>query len=276
MKIGASSMFLWDSEIEELCLQLPKIGLDALDVWFDSPSLYLADEKIVKSKLEALCEASLTKVSHVASHDLNPCSYSKEVRELTYQLTKKSILYAEKMDARFVTIHGGHNSFGKNCSQYDKNLFFEYIETIIDWNPTDVILTIENSLPLSSKLLSSPETISKTLKDFSEVKLTFDYAHVPYADSNVWEEFLCQYHNRLAVVHLSNPSQEHHRIEFDDRLSSFLNWLKSRAPNIILILEYEQDHLIGNPLEVLEEDARQLRNEWKSVKTEKESPFSVN
>jgi sugar phosphate isomerase/epimerase len=276
MKIGASSMFLWNFEVEELCLHLPKIGLDALDVWFDSPSLYLADEKAVKSKLAAIYQASITKVSHIASHDLNPCSYSKEVRELTYRLTQKSILYAEKMGAQFVTIHGGHNSFGKNCSQYDKNLFYEYIKRTIDWNPTDVILTIENSPPVSSKLLNSPEIISKTFEDFIKVKLTFDYAHVPYLDSTAWEGFLCQHYDRLAIVHLSNPSQEHHRIEFDSRLSRFLGWLKIKAPNIILILEYEQDHLIGNPLEVLEEDARQLRNEWKTAKTEKELPFSTS
>ncbi len=266
MKVGASSMFLWDSEVEELCIKLPSIGLDALDVWFDSPSLYLVDYKTTKSKLAAISQTQITKVSHVASHDLNPCSYNKDVRDLTFQLTQKSILYADAMGAQFVTIHGGENSFGKKCSQYDKNLFLEYIKNLLDWNPTDVTLTIENSSPDFSKLLNSPKIISEVLKRFIEVKLTFDYAHVPIKDSSEWKFFLNQHHDRLAIVHLSNPSQEHCRIKFNDPFLRFLGWLKSTEPDIILILEYEQDNLIGKPLEILQEDARKLRDEWKTTK----------
>ncbi|MFW9914537.1 MAG: sugar phosphate isomerase/epimerase family protein [Candidatus Thorarchaeota archaeon] len=263
-------MFLWDSEVDKLCLQLPKIGIDALDVWFDSPSLYLADEKTAKAKLEAISQTEIMKVSHVASHDLNPCSYSKEVRDLTYQLVQRSILYASAMGAQLVTLHGGHNSFGKSCSQYDKDLFLAFLEKLIDWNPTDVVLTIENSPPVHSKLLNSPKVVYQVLEELKEVRLTFDYAHAFSTTSSAWEELLNQYHDRLAIIHLSNPSQEHHRIDFDDHFSKFLSWLKETVPKIIFILEYEQDHLTADPLDVLEEDARKLRNKWRATETKSE------
>lgn len=271
MKIGASSMFLWDSEVDQLALELPKIGLDALDVWFDSPSLYLKDEEIVRRKLDIIRHAPISIVSHIASHDLNSCSYNVEVRELTFRLAQKSILFAAAMEAEFVTIHGGSNSFGKDCSDYDRILFFEYLRNLIDWNPTNVILTIENSPIDQKKLLNSPTIVSEILEEFKELQLTFDYAHVPSKILNVWKKVLHQFYDRLAIVHLSNPNQEHHRLEFDDSIFTFLAWLKWKVPNTILILEYEQEHLIKDPMKVLEEDARKLRDSWKVAETKESS-----
>ncbi|MFQ5977917.1 MAG: sugar phosphate isomerase/epimerase family protein [Candidatus Heimdallarchaeota archaeon] len=272
MKIGASSMFLWDSEVDQLALKLPAIGLDTLDVWFDSPSLYLKDEEIVRTKLDIIRQAAISIVSHIASHDLNPCSYNVEVRKLTYRLAQKSILFAAAMGAEFATIHGGYNSFGKECSDYDKTLFFEYLRNLIDWNPTDVILTIENSPAEHYKLLNSPAIVLEFLEEFKELQLTFDYAHVASKILNVWKKALHQFSDRLAIVHLSNPNQEHHRLKFDKAISAFLAWLKRKAPNVILILEYEQEHLIKDPMKVLEEDARKLRRSWRGIETRESSP----
>ena len=274
MKIGTSSMFLWNFDIDQLCFKLPEIGFDALDIWFDSPSLYLVDEKTVREKLALVRQSAMTKVSHIACHDLNPCSYSQEVRNLTLQQAQKSILNAADMGAEFVTIHGGHNSFGKKCSKYDRKLFFEYLRTLIDWNPTAVILTVENSPFVPYKLLNSPEIVSGVLDNFEDLRMTFDYAHVPLEYSNAWGSFLRRYDDRLAIVHLSSSQREHHRVEFDNRFSRFLGWLKDVLPNIISILEYEQDNLSGVPLRVLEEDARKLRLEWEAAIFLGESPLS--
>ena len=274
MKIGTSSMFLWNFDIDQLCFKLPEIGFDALDIWFNSPSLYLVDEKTVREKLALVRQSAMTKVSHIACHDLNPCSYSQEVRDLTLQQAQKSILNAADMGAEFVTIHGGHNSFGKKCSKYDRKLFIEYLRTLIDWNPTAVILTVENSPFVPYKLLNSPEIVSGVLDNFEDLRMTFDYAHVPIEVSNAWGSFLRRYDDRLAIVHLSSSQREHHRVEFDNRFSRFLGWLKSIIPDIILIFEYEQAHLISDPIDVLKEDASKLWNVWKTTGIDIKAPLT--
>jgi len=268
-------MFLWNYEADQLCFKLLDIGFDALDIWFESPSLYLVDKQIAREKVAVIRQAPITKVSHIASHDLNPCSYSREVRDLAFRQAQKSILYAADMGANFVTIHGGHNSFGKKCSAYDEELFFEYLRNLLDWNPTIVVLTIENSPSVHYKLLNSSTAVLRVLEEFKEMKLTFDYAHVPLETSDAWGDMLCQYHNRLAIVHVSSEKQEHRRPEFDGRLSGFLGWLKGTASNIILILEYEQENMITFPLRILEEDARKIRELWKAVEIKRDLPLGL-
>ena len=240
MKPGVSSMFFGDMPMESFfSLIQGHDDIRLVDIWYDTPFYLLEDDSrkdiVIENVKQQIKDLGLDVVTHAASFDVNPIAYSPAMQLLTIEETKKSLIFASKIGAKLVTLHGGFSSFGGRVTRYDLMLFDRFIEELtsfIDNQALEITICLENDAATSTLMrpLESLHIFQDMLEKHATVSVTLDIAHVIKSstevetfivrdqriDQNTISSFLNAYGDRVKIMHASCPNKfrTHGRIDF--------------------------------------------------------------
>jgi len=235
-------MFFGDLSSSEFFSLIQDHGeIRLVDIWYDTP-FYLLDEDsnketIINTLKKRIDDLSLEVVAHAAAFDVNPIAYSPAAQLLTLEETKKALIFASKIGARFVTLHGGFSSFGGRVTRYDLMLFERFIDELvafIEAQALEITLCLENdaATPNMMRPLESLHVFQTLLDKHETINVTLDIAHVikssisndqfivrdPRIDRDTISSFLDSNGKRVKIVHASYPNKyrTHGRIDVSD------------------------------------------------------------
>ena len=290
MKPGVSSMFFGDMTLDDFFGLIQ--GHDEIhlaDIWYDTPFYLLEDDEKKDAIVAAIKKHAesfgLDIVAHAAAFDVNPIAYAPAMQRLTLDETEKSLIFASKIGARLVTLHGGFSSFGTRVTRFDLILFERFLnelENFIGNQALDIILCLENdaATPTMMRPLESLHILQDLLDKHATVNLTLDIAHVikstltkdaslvkePRVDLDTIAPFLESHGDRVKIVHASCPNKyrTHGRIDFSED-GMFLDVKRQidraiDSSNLFCILEYAMEEFSspGDALDALLVDAVNL------------------
>jgi sugar phosphate isomerase/epimerase len=240
VKPGVSSMFFGDMPMEDF-FQLIRNHEEVhlADIWYDTPFHLLEEDSrkdpIIESLKQQIKDAGLDVVAHAASFDVNPIAYSPAMQVLTLEETEKSLIFASKIGAKLVTLHGGFSTFGGRVTRYDLMLFDRFLEellTFIENQALEITICLENdaATPNLMRPLESLNVLQDMLDKHANVNTTLDIAHVIKSslatetftvrdhriDRDTLPAFLSVYGDRVKIMHASCPNKyrTHGRIDF--------------------------------------------------------------
>ncbi|MFX0099204.1 MAG: sugar phosphate isomerase/epimerase family protein [Candidatus Hodarchaeota archaeon] len=271
VRLGISSMFFGNIDLDEFFTLISKHEeIEIVDIWYDTPFFLLrnesAREKIIEKIKNYKESGNFETISHVASVDINPVAYNPENRKFSLNEVKKSIRFANNINSKYVSVHGGYSSFNRRFSHYDVEFYMEFLDDLtifIKDTRLDIQVCIENDAATPSMIrpLESLSMIEDILNDYPLIGMTLDLAHVLKStwtrdsfkvegdrlDFEHLNEFLKKYCHRVKVVHASYPNENttHGRIDFTDEIyflfiiKILLNYMKREDLNVIF--EYTLD-----------------------------------
>lgn len=281
MKSGVSSMFFGDMSLQDFFRLIEDhYEIRLADIWYDTPFHLLEEDSkraaIVDAAKKSIDDIGLEVVAHAAAFDVNPIAYSPAMQVLTLEETKKSLVFASKIGARFVTLHGGFSSFGGHVTRYDLVLlerFINELEDFIEHQDLDVTLCLENEAATSTMMrpLESLHILQSLLDKDANVNVTLDIAHVIKSsianesfifrdsriDCNTISSFFETYGERVKIVHASCPNKyrTHGRVDLADD-GMFIDIIRKinntiQTSNLDCIFEYSMEEF-SNPGEAME------------------------
>lgn len=183
-----------------------------VELLLDHPSFY--HEKIAPEEVTELSNSYDVEVLiHASAINTNFISISSEMRRASYREIEKTVLFAEKCDAKLVTVHIGWNpgfitarGFVFREEWYDRHNEKVLTEEFLPFIRENEIVAIENTINISGGIMRALERIIEE----TEAKLTFDIGHFSVKGGH---ELFLENFDRVENVHLHD-----NRKEYDEHL----------------------------------------------------------
>lgn len=187
-------------------------GFSHVELLMDHPA-YHYEVLDAKEILELALSYDLDVLIHASAINTNFLAISSEIREASYRELENTLLFAEKCDAKVVTVHIGWNpgfitarGFVFREEWYDRHNEKVLVEEFLPFVKNSDMLAIENTVGISGGIRRGLEKIlSKT-----DVRLTFDIGHFRVKGGH---DIFLENFDRVVNVHLHD-----NRGEYDEHL----------------------------------------------------------
>jgi len=176
-------------------------GFTHIEFLMDHPSFHyevVSYEEIFELSLSYDVEILI----HASSAYTNFLSISSEMRNASYRELENTIEFAEKCDAKLITVHLGWNpgfisarGFIFKEEWYDRHNEKVLTEEFLPFVKNHDLIAIENTINISGGIKRAMEKILRE----SDVKLTFDIGH---ANVKRGHDIFIQNFDRIANLHL--------------------------------------------------------------------------
>ncbi|ABR55714.1 Xylose isomerase domain protein TIM barrel [Methanococcus aeolicus Nankai-3] len=202
MKIGISSSVFLDSNANL------KDTLDFLEKKVNFVELVCdGNINIMEQKnIDISYNYDLNYTIHCPLTDISLSSYREKVRKFSISYVKDIIKVANKVDAKLIVLHPGHNIFKYD---YDKSLN-SLIKSLNDLNMLQneygIKITIENMPSYDMFMFRSP--IEEIISNLGDLGITFDVGH-SFLNNNI-EEFLDKnIVDKISHIHIHDNNSEY-------------------------------------------------------------------
>jgi len=210
MEISFSTMFLHDHPLDLIFNAVRHTGADTLEFWPETPDWWLDGLPMGRLVQEVSSHPFSSSISvHAPVLDLNPCSINPDIVQVSLDWVEYSIRLAEDLGASVCTIHPGRRTSKRPPSGTDYRRLdhmFDFIAPVAE--KSSVKVSIENMEPQVNALLSTPDEISRVLKEREWLSFTLDACHASYQGVSVLREFIDIADDRIANVHLSGATEK--------------------------------------------------------------------
>ena len=202
MKAGLSTLYLITSSSEVFVRDLEKYGADC-KIWELVDDGMLSISKNIKMLKKLQRFHSFEYLVHGPFSDLNIASLRSEVRDLSIEIIKRSILDAVELEAKRFILHPGfynvfHFEDAKSMNLKSISKIAEYAEKV------GVSLTIENMPKTHPAILCNVSDFKDFFDniDHKSLGLTLDFGHANLIGEI--ESFIKEFKDRLNHFHVHN------------------------------------------------------------------------
>jgi sugar phosphate isomerase/epimerase len=258
VSFGVSSMFFHEYTSPEIFSFVSRSGLDGLEFWLETPHFWLRDlpvDEVVGCRKRHPEIPNLT--VHAPILDLNPCSINPDVAEISIRYAVRSILVAEQLGARVLTLHPGRRTAKRPPGDADFARFGHYLAAIRETALKNSLkISMENMEPAVNSLISTPERVRQLLDDEPWLFFTLDTSHSLAKSPDQPGRYIELCHDRLANVHISRVEGKIQHLPLDRSpvMAGILESLRDHGYNGSLTLEID-DLNLGKPLSAEEKIA---------------------
>jgi len=212
LKLGASLLlnFTQTNSIEDFIIKVAQRGLTVVELVAEPPYCFLDSiKKEVRSKITSQAKKSHIDLTvHATFSDINIAAINPNVRSFALCEIKKSIDFAQDIDAKIVTIHPGEfGALGITYPEMTKKLNFESLEEISCYaEEKEVLVGLENMPKMPGEQLAdnkSPIKIAKIIQEIGNkfLGVTWDVGHSNTTKFSLLE-FFTNYKEKLSHIHL--------------------------------------------------------------------------
>jgi sugar phosphate isomerase/epimerase len=263
VSFGVSSMFFHEYTSPEIFSFVSRAGLDGMEYWLETPHFWLRDlpvEEVIACR-EQYPEISTLTV-HAPILDLNPCSINMEVAEVSIQYAVRSVLVAEQLGARVLTLHPGRRTAKRPPGDADFARFNHYLDSIRKVALKNSLkISMENMEPAVNSFLCTPERVRELLDDEPWLFFTLDTSHSLAKSPDEPGRYIELCHDRLANVHISRVEGKTQHLPLDRSpvMAGVMACLQEHGYDGCLTLEID-DLNLGRPLSAEEKIALLTRD----------------
>ncbi|WP_456370762.1 sugar phosphate isomerase/epimerase family protein [Geoglobus sp.] len=188
-------------------------GFSHVEILMDHPNFHyeVVDANEV---MELSMSYDLDILIHASAINTNFLAISSEIREASYRELENTMIFAERCDAKVVTVHIGWNpgfitarGFVFREEWYDRHNERVLVEEFLPFAERYETLAIENTIGIKGGIRRGLEEILSK----SDVKLTFDVGHHRVKEGH---DLFLEHFERVVNVHLHD-----NRGEYDEHLS---------------------------------------------------------
>jgi len=224
---------MWNASIEQIVEIVNLYGIRGIELWdqqFETRN-YQVIEYTKKAEYYGI-----ETIVHSKSWDLNFASMNKSIRRASVEEIKKSIILAELIRAKEVTVHPPRETFSGNKEYYYENAYNGLKEICGFAREKGIRVSLEIMEKKPNELVSTDEELKVMVRDlYKEMTYTIDVAHCTS------EEEFWKYFNRVesvSKIHISNRKGEKLHTKLSDGDFNFKDLiLKLRKYNIPLVIE---------------------------------------
>lgn len=266
MKISYSENILLTKDVKENVLELIEHGAEAIELFMDGPRWNAMEDQFEEIAAE-LKDLPVPYSIHPPAFDINLTSENRAVREVAFSEYKKSIQFAQMVDASHVVIHPGFaysKVFDKKVAVERAILYLKELSAFA--KEYKVRLAIEN-VGYGGSSIFTQEEFSNFLNHFEGDETVGYLVDVGHALLNDWDipKVIKDTKDRLLALHLhdNHGTSDNHlpigegKIEWEP----IFQVIREEAIDCEFILEYAQ-HI---PLEKLKEGKALLQKERTQV-----------
>ncbi|WP_459202276.1 sugar phosphate isomerase/epimerase family protein [Methanococcus sp. CF] len=226
VKIGCSSLFFWEYDIEEIVDIYLELGLKNMEFFPENPEFWKKrnDLDYINSVKSELSKLEIT--VHAPYIELNSSSTNENIRHVTLMETFWAIDLSKKFNAKLITIHAGKRPTARIPTAEEYNNFDDYLKKSIDYSlKKEITICLENSPEKINNICYNVESMKKTLDKFKNLYMTLDIAH---ARENSLD-FIKNFHEKIKNMHISGVNSKDHyplsesKINFDKTLNLLVN-----------------------------------------------------
>lgn len=187
-------------------------GFTHIELLMDHPDFHY-ERLDAKEVMELSLSYDLDVLIHASAINTNFLAISSEMREASYRELENTMMFAEKCDAKVVTVHIGWNpgfitarGFVFKEEWYDRHNESVLVEEFLPFAKKYEILAIENTVGITGGIRRGLERILNE----TDVRLTFDVGHYRVKEGH---DLFLNYFDRVVNVHLHD-----NRGEYDEHL----------------------------------------------------------
>lgn len=212
MKIGASLLlnFTETNSIEDFIFKVAQRGLKVVELVAEPPYCFL-DSITKEERNEITSQAKKSCIDltvHATFSDINIAAINPNVRSFAIREVKKSINFAQDIDANVVTIHPGEfGALGITYPEKTKQFNFESLEEISCYaEEKEVLVSLENMPKMPGEQLvdnKSPIKIAKIVQEIGNkfLGITWDVGHSNTTEFSL-SDFFTNFKEKLSHIHL--------------------------------------------------------------------------
>ncbi len=270
MNISCASLFLWEYSVYEIMEILLDAGIKSVEFWAETPDFWMirGDEtsQVILEEAVSIMPDGCT--LHTPILDLNPASYNDYVHEATIKETLWTLELADKIGARYVTIHAGKRTVHRIPTNEDWGKFFKYLDICKKKaDGLDLKLALENSMPEIQNMCSAPAEMKDVLERFPGLFLTFDVVHAFIVSQENALSFIRELGDKMINVHVGAPhdGRPHFPSHRNRNMEKVLQALRDTNYNGDLTIEI--DEKVYSKQMSREEKTGELREERKYLES---------
>lgn len=200
---------------EKLCEIVDNLRLDGIEIQIEHPDIFkIYPAKAITYINEILSNYKFELSCHTPIKDLNISSYNPAIRNTSINEIKRSIEFANKINAKYIVTHGGKNSFKKNSSFSIKNQreALNYtIDALKAFNDLcknhGIAFSVENMTYSNYRMSSKIKYLKKIFNEIQDLKLTLDIDHAVNRIRGNVDKFIYFFSDRLISSHISSIFQ---------------------------------------------------------------------
>ncbi|HEY9205996.1 MAG TPA: sugar phosphate isomerase/epimerase [Candidatus Methanoperedens sp.] len=270
MNISCASLFLWEYSVYEIMEILLDAGIKGIEFWAETPDFWRTrgDEtsQVILEEAVSIMPGGCT--LHAPILDLNPASYNDFVHEATIKETLWSLGLANRIGARYVTIHAGKRTVHRIPTNEDWEKFFRYLD--ICKKKADSLglkLALENSMPEIQNMCYAPAEMKEVLERVTGLFFTFDVVHAFIVSPENALSFVRELGDKIINVHVGAPhdGRPHFPSHLNKNMEKVLQALRDAGYKGDLTIEID-DKVYSMPMS-REEKIRELREERKYLES---------
>ncbi len=270
MNISCASLFLWEYSIYEIMEILLDAGIKSVEFWAETPEFWKTrgDETTQVILEEAISIMPEGCTLHAPILDLNPASYNDYVHEATIKETLWSLELANRIGARYVTIHAGKRTVHRTPTNEDWEKFFRYLAKCKKKaDSLGLKLALENSMPAIRNMCSTPAEMKEVLERIPGLSLTFDVVHAFIVSPGNALSFVRELGDKMINVHVGAPhdGRPHFPSHRNKNMEKVLRALHDTGYKGDLTIEID-DKVYSAPMS-REEKTRELSEERKYLES---------
>ncbi len=270
MNISCASLFLWEYSIYEIMEILLDAGIKSVEFWAETPDFWRTrgDETSQVILEEAVSSMPEGCTLHAPILDLNPASYNDYVHEATIKETLWSLELANRIGARYVTIHAGKRTVHRIPTNEDWEKFFRYLD--ICKKKADSLglkLALENSMPEIQNMCYAPAEMKEVLERVTGLFFTFDVVHAFIVSPENALSFVRELGDKMINVHVGAPhdGRPHFPSHLNKNMEKVLLALRDAGYKGDLTIEID-DKVYSMPMS-REEKIKELHEERKYLES---------
>lgn len=240
MRVGIASRLLWNYSIRD-CIDIASdLGYDGIEIWAEHLGLRSESVNLLRAKLQS---TRLDVIVHAPFYDLNLTSINEAVRKLSLSQVISSITLADSLGARKLTVHPGHLSSKRTCSEEFWPMQFDAFAKIAEVaGKYGILVGIECMEKRAREFITRPKDAMRIINHVTSNKsvlgITLDLAHL----RTVGEPTVIVHEaERIFHVHLSDSDTQNVHLPLGHgtyNLLPVLRELKGKYSDIIIIEGY--------------------------------------
>jgi len=194
---------MWNASIEQIVDIVRLYGLRGIELWaqqFETRNYQVKDYTKVAEKY------GINTIVHSKSWDLNFASMNKSIREASVEEIKKSIILAEVIRAKEVTVHPPRETLSGN-KEYYYDIAYDSLKQICEFaRAKGIRVSLEIMEKKPNELVSTDEELKVMVRDlYKEITYTVDVAHCR-SEEEFWRYF--NKVDNVSKIHISNKKGE--------------------------------------------------------------------
>ncbi|WP_292459714.1 sugar phosphate isomerase/epimerase [Methanothermococcus sp.] len=214
LKVGCSTLFLWEYPIEVICDIFKDAGLNCMEFFPENPEFWEKRDDLdyicgLKKEFRHFCL-----ILHAPTIELNPSSTNDYVYEASIKETIWSINLAKLYGAKYITIHPGKRPTKRPPREKEYIKFYKYLDVVLDYaKKNGITLCLENLPKKTNYICYSSQEMEEVLNKYTikNLKMTLDFAHAKEETQN----FVDKLNQYIKNIHISGvvDGKDHYPLE---------------------------------------------------------------